>query len=383
MQFSQNTHGISRRQLLAGLVSLGLAPELFAKLTPAIEQSQIEYWVSAQGMKANDYGLSWANKSDASLNTLLSGFRGHGISQHPVRKSNAIMFGRRPSTMMIEVDLVSGKLINQIECDKNRHLFGHGCFSRDGKLLITAESDMLTGQGKIVIRDANHYQLLDELDSYGIGPHEIKLMPQTDTLVIANGGILTHPESGRKKLNLDSMNSSLTYLNLKNGQLIAQVKVPENKASIRHLDVADDGTVVFAMQMQRQAAAHNNLVALTGTHRMGNKVKLLTAPDALVQSMNDYAGSVAINHQTRIAGITSPKGNLAAFWHIDTQRFMGYHQLADVCGIASSADQKHFVLSSSVGQLRFIDALTLQENRTLRMITKEFHWDNHLMSVLI
>ncbi len=99
--------------------------------------------------------------------------------------------------------------------------------------------------------------------------------------------------------------------------------------------------------------------------------------------MKDYMGSVAINNKARVAGFTSPRGNLVAFWHLDNQQPLGYHRLHDVGGIAVSHDQEHFVISNSSGQIRHIHALTFQETREKRLELPGIHWDNHLLSAHI
>ena len=293
------------------------------------------------------------------------------------------MYARRPGSIGIEVDLKTGHIDQRFQCPPDHHLFGHGCFSADGKTLFTSEANYRTGEGKIGIRDSLTYQRLGEYDSHGIGPHEIKLMPDGKTLVIANGGLQTHPETSRKTLNLDTMQSSLTYLDLENGQKVGEFHVPEAKASIRHLDVAEDGTVAIATQVQREAMDHNDLVPLAAVHKPGSTIELLEDPAVLIHQMKDYMGSVAINNKTRIAGFTSPRGNVAAFWNMDDRQFVAYHALHDVCGLAVSQDQKHFVISNSNGELRFLDAATLKENKNKRLRYPSMHWDNHLLTTTI
>ena len=221
---------------------------------------------------------------------------------------------------------------------------------------------------------------MDEFDSGGTGPHQIQLMPDGHTLAVANGGILTHPQSGRKKLNLATMASNLTYVDVNTGNIILQLHVPESKASIRHIAVADDGLVAIAMQVQRQACDHNRTVALGALHHPNTEyLQLLEQPDTLIAQMQDYAGSVALHPSRNIAGLTSPRGNLAAFWSTENGQLMGYHSLHDVCGIAVSQDQQHFVLSNSTGQMRFLHADTLQEDRAQRIVLPDTQWDNHLL----
>lgn len=357
---------------------MGVAPNVSA-LFKSANKNQAEVWVSAQGQEVGKFGLSWYSKLLPQGATALSGFRGHGVSRHPLRKASVIMYGRRPGTQAIEVNLLTGKVEHQFECAPGRHLFGHGCFSADGKVLFTAEADYEKGIGKIGVRDALTYQQIDEFDSFGVGPHELKLLPDGKTLVVANGGIHTHPSTGRKKLNLNTMSSSLTYLDAETGKKISAFKVPEPKASIRHLDVASDGTVAFGMQVQRVAAGHNKLVPLAGVHKPGHALDVIESPSSVILAMQDYAGSVVINDKTRTVGLTSPRGNIAVFWHLDTLQCMGYHQLHDVCGLGVSPDQSRFVLSNSFGQLRQLNAQNLKEDKSKRIHIPDMHWDNHML----
>jgi hypothetical protein len=304
--------------------------------------------------------------------------RAHSAAAHKKLPHQALIFARRPGTQAYELDFTAGEYRLAFHCDEGRHLLGHGCYSADGHYLFTTELDIATGQGLVIVRRADNYSVVDEFFTQGIGPHEIKLMPDGKRLVVANGGLLTHPDSGRAVLNLDSMDSSLVYLDANTGQVLEQERVPEAKASIRHLDVADDGTVVVAMQMQRKAAQHNNTGPLAALHKSRQRLRLGDQPEAVIDQFNDYAGSAVINNATGSFAITSPRGNLAAFWSMRGE-FLGAHHFTDVCGVALTREQDYFVLSSSVGQLRFIDASTYKEALDLRITTLGIHWDNHLL----
>lgn len=385
---SNSNFRINRRQLLryAGVcASSAMAIPLVAveKNKPPFKPDSL--WISAHGDRVESQGVAWvvngATGELAQSHSTLTGFRGHGLVRHPIRTNSVLMFSRRPGVSGIEIDLTSGQVINGFECAEGRHLFGHGCFSADGKILFTTESEFASGEGKIVVRDGVTYQLLDEWPSYGIGPHELKLMPDGNSLVVANGGILTHPNRGREALNLETMSSSLTYIDLSNGGSLDSFQLPEPKASIRHLDVASDGTVVFASQMQRAVAGHERAVALGGMQKPGAAISLFADPAEVIHQLNDYLGSVAVSNRSGVVGFASPRGNLAAFWQMDGGEFIGYHQLRDVCGIAVDHDQRNFVISNSFGELRELDALTLHENRTRRVQLPRFRWDNHLLAL--
>ncbi|PCJ14376.1 MAG: hypothetical protein COB04_15305 [Gammaproteobacteria bacterium] len=377
---ASHSTNLLRRKLMLGLGAFSIAPTLLA-----IERSRNsttlneEIWVSAQGKHTDRYGLSWGNPLKAASNTHLSGFRGHGISLHPRKPHTVMMYARRPGTQGVELDLKTGRINHRLKCQVNRHLLGHGCFSRDGQTLFTTEANLQSTQGLIVARDSETYEVLAEFESGGIGPHEVSVLPDGKTLVVANGGIYTHPDSGRKQLNLDTMASNLSYIDLSSGDILESHTVAEAKASIRHLDVALDGTVAFAMQMQRGASSHNKVVSLAGLHAQGRAIQLFDHPEQVIFRMKDYAGSVVISPKTRVVGFTSPKGNIAVFWHVDSKQYIGHHAMHDVCGLAVSADQRHFILSNSLGELRYLSAITLNEDKNRRVRMPKMSFDNHLL----
>ena len=293
------------------------------------------------------------------------------------------MFGRRPGTRSAVVDVVRGHVETTFTAAPGCAFQGHGFFTPDGRYLVTSEADTVTAAGKLGIRETDTYSLLGQVDTYGIGPHEIQLMPDDATVVIANGGLLTRPETGTQVLNLDTMDSSLTYIDLETGELLEQRRVPEPKASIRHLDVTHDGAVAFGVQLQREALDHERVVALTGIHRQGEEALLFEDGLDRVELMNDYVGSVAVSTGARVAGFTSPRGDVATFWQLDSGEYLGLHQLVDSSGLAESTDRGHFVLSSSVGEVRTLRASDLTEVRSARRRFEDVRWDNHLVAVVV
>ncbi|WP_168188883.1 DUF1513 domain-containing protein [Thiomicrorhabdus sediminis] len=383
MDVSLNRRAFLKNSLAGAL--LAASPTLYAKTLISDAQGQ-QGWFAAQGDKAHGFGYGGLTHPAADRNAVhefdgLSGFRGHGGAQHPLEKHRIFLFGRRPSTESIEIDLNSGKVVNRIQATKDRHFFGHGAFSADGRYLFTTEADLKNNVGKIGIRDAHSFQHLGEYDSYGVGPHQLMLMPDNKQLVIANGGILTRPESGRKKLNLDTMQSNLALVDIENGSQNEQVTVTEPKASIRHLDVSNDGTIAFGMQVQREACGHDRIVPLTASYHAKTGLQMFAQPEMVLQQMDDYVGSVAVNSESRLAGFTSPHGDIVGFWHIDTGEFSGYHALQDVCGIVNQAASGEFAITNSFGMVRMLDAMNLNEKLAQRKHLPGMKWDNHMVAI--
>ncbi|MEM1153989.1 MAG: DUF1513 domain-containing protein [Pseudomonadota bacterium] len=370
---------LRRRQLLALGGTALLASAGGGALFSRELNSTGERWVSASGAVTDNHALAWMQANGTSTSAVAIPFRGHAALAHPTRDNSVLIISRRPGTVALEIDLERGDLVSRFASSPGHHFSGHACTSADGRYVFSTEGDNVSGQGRIVVRDANDYTQLEVFPSNGIGPHDLRMMPNSDLLVVANGGILTRPESGRKALNLDTMQSNLSYLDVSSGRVLAQYQPADSKSSIRHLDVTSDGVLVYAVQFQRDAAAHNRIVALAGVQHPGQALQPFKQPEVVLDRFQDYVGSVAVCNRSRVAGFTSPRGNLAAFWHVDSGECVGYHSMRDVCGIAVSQEQGAFVLSNSFGEIRLLDTAAITERRDQRFRLAERRWDNHLL----
>jgi hypothetical protein len=380
---------MNRRNFLQALGALGVTTPLSAQAFLNLDwlnDNPKEFWLSASGHRSDQYAASWVSKQAGHVTAkqVLTGFRGHGLAQNPKQPEQIIMTGRSPATQSIVLDLVTGNTVHTMPSLPNHHMQGHACFSHDGQFLFSTEAHKVTGQGRISVRDTQTFSVVNHFDSHGIGPHELCLMPDQKTLVIANGGLHKSFNGNRKVLNLQTMDSSLVYINCETGQLVSQHRLEEKSASIRHIDVNTDGTVAAAIQVQRAVSGHSHSIPLAAIHKPNSlNLILLNAEDKVIEKLNDYLGSVRIHSELNIAAFTSPKGNLALFWNMKTEELIGLHAFHNVCGLTLDSENKHFILSNSAGKIRQINALTLKEDRDRRMSFPNLHWDNHMFTAQI
>ena len=138
--------------------------------------------------------------------------RGHDITLKP-DGSEWVTFARRPGRFGVAIPMDAGPPV-WFATRPNRHFFGHGAFSADGRLLYSTENDYDGARGVIGVRDAtDSYKQLGEFSAHGVEPHDIQLLADGRTMVIANGGIRTRPESA-DELNIPtcSRRSSMSML---------------------------------------------------------------------------------------------------------------------------------------------------------------------------
>ncbi|WP_238367514.1 DUF1513 domain-containing protein [Mesobacterium pallidum] len=350
----------TRRGFLSGLLAAGLTP------LPGWADAGAPAFLSAAQMPDGSYMLVGLDGAGAIRFRQPLPERGHAAAAHPLRPE-AVAFARRPGRFALVIDCAGGALKATLDAPEGRHFYGHGAFSPDGALLFTTENDYAAARGVIGVWDvASGYTRIDEFDSGGTGPHEMRLMPDGETLVIANGGIETHPDAGREKLNIPFMKPNLAYAGL-DGRLAEVVELPPalNKNSIRHLALSGDGLVGFAMQWQGDT---RDAPAVLGLHRRGSAPRLLQGGDHA--RLEGYAGSVAMTPDGAQVAISSPRGGLVQVFDTSSGALLREVGMADVCGLA--CDGGGFLVTSGLGRVgRLGEAGTQQDLR----------FDNHLVPV--
>lgn len=302
--------------------------------------------------------------------------RGHAMAFAP-STPHCVVFARRPGQFAVVLDYAAGVALHRIDAPAGRHFFGHGVFSPDGRYLFTTENDNATGEGRVGIRDAaDGYRVLGEFPSHGVGPHELVLLPDGQTLAVANGGILTSPEFGRDKLNLASMAPSLAYLDLAGGRLRDDYQLTPalHQLSIRHLAVLASGAIAIAMQYEGDK---QDQVPLVGIHD-GGAIRLLEAPAAVQRQMRHYGGSVAVDQAGSLIAVSAPRGNLVTFWDGAAGRYLGATELADGCGVAPTDRPGEFMLTSGTGRLLRITPRDGERQPLAVAALDHPRWDNHL-----
>jgi uncharacterized protein len=302
--------------------------------------------------------------------------RGHDFALSPSSR-DCVVFARRPGNFAAIFDPARQGPAQFITTRPDRHFYGHGAYSTDGKLLYATENDFGNSRGVIGIRDATDgYRWIGEFSTEGTGPHDLAILSDRRTLVIANGGIDTAPETGREMLNLADMRPSLAYIDLHSGELLEQYDLGADLAqlSIRHLAVAPDDTVIFGCQFEGPKTEQPPLV---GFHRRGQAPQLISPPAPILRAMHNYVGAVTVDRTGAIAATSSPRGGIVVYWDVATRRYLGETRLPDACGISPTGLERQFLVTSGAGDMRLGPAgLTLPDPQTAERL-RAFAWDNH------
>ena len=350
-----------RRTLLKGLAAAAILP---VRGWAAVGQPD---WVAAAKLADGSHALHGIDASGAITFAVALPDRGHAAAAHPYR-AEVVGFARRPGTFGLVIDCRDGRVIRRLTPPQGRQFNGHGAFSADGTRLYTSEVVAEGSAGRVGVWDVRAgYQRVGEWDSRGIGPHELRLLPDGN-LVIANGGIETDP-TDRAPLNLDRMQPNLTILDPEGVEVSSRAFGPDlAQNSIRHLALLPDG-VAFAMQWQGDPG---DGVPLLGIAQTGAGLTAHPAPAAETYAMKGYAGSIAA--AGGMIAMTSPVGGIAMIHDVQGAHLASLHR-ADICG-AAARDDASFALTDGGG------AIWAADPDGLKLLARHpLAWDNHLVRV--
>jgi len=305
--------------------------------------------------------------------------RGHDVTVRPAT-GECVVFARRPGTYAVAYHRPDGLAPVPFRSATARHFYGHGVCSHDGRLLYTTENDFANARGIIGVRNAdNGYRQIGEFFSHGTGPHDLALLSDGHTLVVANGGIVTHPEEGRRMLNVASMQPNIAYIDTRTGDLLEQhVLSPDlHKLSMRHLAVTPDDQVVVGCQFVGPKTMRPMLVA---THRRQEDVALISAPGRRYGTLRNYVSSIATDQTGRYAMATSSKGSAALLFDLETRSITRQFSLADVSGVAARRGRAGFVTTSGTGAT-YVSRDEADGSMREVAVNPGCAWDNHLTAL--
>lgn len=351
----------SRRAFLAGLMAVA-APK------PSWADAGSPRWIACAREADGTHALFGIAADGADTFRLALPARGHAGAAHPTRPE-AVVFARRPGYFARVFDCATGALLRELAPPEGMQFNGHGAYTSDGLTLYTVEQRADDSTGFLGIWDSE-YRRLGQIETGGIGPHEVLRLPATgagDVFVVGNGGIATDP-SDRTKLNVPSMVPNLAYL--ENDTVVERVELaPElHFNSIRHL-AHEDGITAFAMQWE---GALPDPAPLLGLHRRGEAPVLASAPGPEQLLMQGYAGSVAFSEG--VVAITSPRGGRMHRFD-GTGAFLGATARADICGLAPCPGG--FVTTDGGGGI-----LRVENGRARPLGLRPRAWDNHVVTLI-
>ena len=335
------------------------------------EQSPLRF-LSSVNDAFGEHFIVAANAAGEELFRISVAERCHSGCLHP-STDHAVIMSRRPGINLYVINILDGTLETLVEAGEDFHFYGHGVFSQDGTRFYATANHYPSGEGYIRVYAADDgYRHLQDFPVAGMDPHELRLHPDGQRLVIAMGGIQTHPDYGRIKLNLESMQPALVVMDRHDGAILQRCEPSHHQLSCHHLDISRDGVVIAGYQFEGPKWETPPLIARLDTDTGAFSEIALPAPQQAL--LGNYTASVAISRHSPVAAITAPRGDCVVLLDYRSAEPLHIVPLADPGGVLAEADGS-FIVSSGAGGLFRIEASGAEPQL---LAQHALHWDNHL-----
>lgn len=250
------------------------------------------------------------------------------------------------------VDLSVGEVVAEWIHPTDHQFVGHAVFTADGERVLVSEGhfpDTPEGyaRGILGVRDPRTLVQWRSIPSHGENPHELALVDDGRTVVVANQGTVNRiPETA----------SNLAYVDVETGALIEQHHLARTDVLMAHLRVVDDSTVVVVTKSKDVSPRGNDVLV----HRRGMALEPIAWGEDLADTFVDEILSVDVDRARRRLGATCPEAGRVLFVDIDARAVAGVLVLERPLGIALTADGRHWLINDiAAGRVVVVDAASL------------------------
>jgi len=336
-----------RKALSGGLVTLAAStlPRAWGAAAVAIGP----VYVSACRRATGGYVLALLDEQGGLERQIQLPWRAHDIAWS-ANKGRAVLFARQPGSHALAFSPRGERAPILFTPPDNRCFFGHGAFSPDGGLLYATENDIETGKGLLGVYDVEAgFARIGEMETGGVGPHEVILLRDGRTLAVANGGYETLPATGRTAIDLAGMQPSLAFLDRLAGSVIATHRPAptQRMLSIRHLAEDFAGRVWFGAQWEGDADATPELIGWATRDR---GLTMIAPALPLGLALKGYIASLSASRDGRRIAASAPRAGRVVMIDAETGAVSGTMQAPDASGVAPRWGQG-FAVSTGFGRL--------------------------------
>ncbi|WP_374568804.1 DUF1513 domain-containing protein [Ideonella sp.] len=256
--------------------------------------------------------------------------RAHGLAQLP--SGELLTVARRPG-LWLQRWSPDGQLRREAWAEPGRQFNGHVLPSAAGGVLYSTEQTHDDNAGCVALRDPLTLALRDEWPTGGTDCHE--MLRVGDQLFVANGGVPTRPETGRAKLALPTMDSSLVVFDLRTGQRRGPWRLADPRLSLRHLAWhAPSRTLGIALQAEHDDPAQRARTPLLALFD-GQVLSTVAPPGDAPAVGAGYAGDIAATPEGFV--LSASRAGALLGW----SRNSGWAApvpLAEACALATGAE---------------------------------------------
>ncbi|WP_430460346.1 DUF1513 domain-containing protein [Thalassolituus sp. LLYu03] len=364
--------GVTRRRLLQNALALSVVAGLSSAARALSRADSPDLLLGGGRYQKRDGSTGFVISRVDPLRHLIerteADFFPHGFAFAPGSSSRVYVFEKIGSGAGL-FDLNEQRCLHAIAPVNGRRFYGHGACSSDNRYLFSTETSA-DGQGAIGVRDPQTLDYLGDFPSYGMNPHECRLLDNDRVLMVTNGG--GNQASGEP--------GSVCLIDVHTQALLHKALMPDEHFNTGHfLPLTEDSAVVVSAP---RLGLDKHQCGAVSQFQSG-KLMPVSPQSVIAADIPGEALSIARVAAHNLIIVTHPTPGLLSFWSASDFAFRGQLSLHNARGVAVSADESRvWVSCGDRADIRALNPATLTLDETVH-VPASYITGSHLLNLAL
>lgn len=319
---------MDRREFLTGLVSFGALLAMRSRLgygsvslDDTVPSGEFVFAPLDSGSLVNMFNgdlprgpcfvMTNTHSGDTSVFPAVPGI--HSIILLRGKTNNHVALIPKHGSLGMIFNLSTKKVTKSFNSSTGLDFFGHAVSTPDGQYFICGESAKNVKDGTITVRDSRDGRIVQKFLSHGQNPHEMLVMPDGKTLLIANAGPLDF-DSKRDGIE----RSCLAFVDLGSGKIVNKLISTVPDVKIAHFSRLNSGRIfVGGVPGTNKDKVPGRVLTTDGKKDLTQ----LDVPDSIVKSLVNETLSVVASDDKNLVAVSMPYSNRVLTWQADDLKF--------------------------------------------------------------
>ncbi|HEY6094572.1 MAG TPA: DUF1513 domain-containing protein [Gallionellaceae bacterium] len=258
-------------------------------------------------------------------------FMPHSFVAHPHQPHRVITF-EKWGMYLAEIDLRTREVMRITRTAAGRRFFGHG--AHGGQYFYATQMDDQRGRGLVAVFDSSTHQMLHEIETRGVFPHDCLLLPDAITLLVVNSR-RDHAQTAKEN------HSSVVWLDVASGACTRQVYIRTEEFGYAHMARSTDGYIVLAGSYDNLQGRSQPLLAVMAPNQA---VRPLLSG---VAGMRGEALSLYLDEANSRVVATLPIASTVQLWNYRSGALEVQYEIDQPRGLAFSSARNTLLVSTA------------------------------------
>lgn len=268
----------------------------------------------------------------------------HSFCADPKSKNIVWVIGKWQRTV-VAVDILSKKIILNIESPQDAPFAGHAVFSKNGESIFITANNQKTGHGEVYAFDSATGKKLNLISAGADALHDCQVM-NNDELLLTSVGRPNSPLENWQR-------TSVFFVDPLKQKIVEQQFIAEKDQWITHATVLNHDTYIATstpyLKLSERTAHHGAVYF----GRRGQNLQKVILPQWVEKKIKNEFLSSCVDQKRQKIAITNPRGSVILWLDAQKGSFLNLTEGA-ANGVTYKQDTDQFIFSPFSGQQLFI-----------------------------